>query len=82
MLTAAQLATLLERSAGGEGVRAVLAEFGCDNDDTLEWLKQHHGKLKEAKREYQRRLMLPEDAKASRDLMEMAANVEALPRAD
>lgn len=77
MLIPEHLSELLARSGRGEGVRAVLAEWGLDNDDVLEWLKQHHAALKAAKAEYRRRQMEPADAEASRRLAEMAANVEA-----
>ena len=53
-LTSAQLDELCARSAAGEGVRAVLAEWGCDDTPTLESLKQHQARLKEAKAEYRR----------------------------
>lgn len=81
MLTPDQLSTLLARSAGGEGVRSVLAEWGCDNDDTLEWLKQHTVALRAAKREYQQFVRL-ESERVVADFKAMAANVEALPSAD
>lgn len=49
-LTDAQLAELCSRSANGEGVRVVLASFGCDDGATILWLKDnHHAALKEAK---------------------------------
>ena len=51
MLTPAQLDELCARSAAGEGVRAVLAEFGCDNDETLLWLQKNaHARLVAAKK--------------------------------
>lgn len=53
-LTPAQLDTLCERSARGEGVRAVLREFGCDDDETLLWLQANaHKRLVNAKQEFQ-----------------------------
>lgn len=49
-LTPEQLDELCERSSKGEGVRTVLAGWGCDDDETLEGLKQHHERLKAAKK--------------------------------
>ena len=55
-LTPQQLDELCDRSSKGEGVRVVLAGFGCNDDlklfETLEWLKQHHKRLQNAKCEY------------------------------
>lgn len=53
MLTPAQLDELCARSAKGEGVRAVLREFGCDTDSTLLWLQKNaHPRLVDAKRAF------------------------------
>ena len=50
MLTDAQLTELCDRSAEGEGVRAVLREFGVEEGAALEWLRDnHHAALKAAK---------------------------------
>ena len=63
-LTPAQVSELLTRIAGGEGVRAVLAEWGCDDDATLVWLRDnHHADLRAAKVE-QRSGRVPMNAKA------------------
>lgn len=52
-LTDAQLEELLRRSADGEGILAMLKEFGCDDAETMDWLRDnHHDKLKAAKREF------------------------------
>ena len=49
-LTDEQLAELVSRSSNGEGVRSVLASFGCDDGETLVWLRDnHHQALKAAK---------------------------------
>ena len=52
-LTASQLDELCARSAKGEGVRKVLAEWGCDDDHTLIWLRDnHHARMVEAKKKF------------------------------
>lgn len=48
-LTAAQVDDLCLRSSRGERVRDILAEWGCDDSETLESLKRHHFKLQNAK---------------------------------
>ena len=53
MLTDAQLDELCARSANGEGVRVVLAEFGIEENVGLLWLRDnHHARLKEAKKAF------------------------------
>ena len=53
MLSPAQLDELCLRSSKGEGVRTVLAEFGCDTMECLLWLQKNaHGRLVAAKRAY------------------------------
>ena len=51
-LTPTQLDDLCLRSSRGEAVRSVLAEWGCDDFETLERLKQHHARLQEAKKAF------------------------------
>lgn len=54
-LTPAQLDTLCARSAAGEGVTHVLAEWGCNDLETITWLRDnHHSALKAAKQEQKR----------------------------
>lgn len=53
MLTPEQLDDLCARSAKGEGVRAVLAEFGVDEREGLLWLQTNaHQRLKDAKKAF------------------------------
>lgn len=55
MIPEEQFAEVLERSAKGEGVAAVLREFGMDKDEVWDWLKEkpQHLRIVAAKKLYQ-----------------------------
>ena len=66
MLSPAQLDELCLRSSKGEGVRTVLAEFGCDTMECLLWLQKNaHGRLVAAKRAFNDGVALVETPAAS-----------------